>query len=180
MEGYVLRITTFAYNIYLNDLEYNYKNNQLTSEGRRLSLIPIGADFKKVELFSNEDNEGYFEGSICIEDRGNIIVDKHVQTGDLYMLWYDLYQATIMNEYIISYLDVDFEIYTFKKENNIVLTILEEKDKRTTYSLPLNEFNHAVKEGLVEFYNHLNHDYMRNDFDSPYYFKLKDIYTDIC
>lgn len=136
MEGYVLRVTSFAYNIHLNDLEYNYKNNQLTSEGRRLSLIPIGADFKKVELFSNEDNEGY--------------------------------------------LDVDFEIYTFKKENNIVLTILEEKDKRTTYSLPLNEFNHAVKEGLIEFYNHLNHDYMRNDFDSPYYFKLKDIYTDIC
>ncbi len=68
MEGYVLRITTFTYNLHLNDLEYNYKNNQLTSEGRRLSLIPIGADFKKVELFSNEDNEGYFEGSICIED----------------------------------------------------------------------------------------------------------------
>ncbi|HAB60379.1 MAG TPA: hypothetical protein DCE48_06665 [Lachnospiraceae bacterium] len=63
-----MRITTFAYNIYLNDLEYNYKNNQLISEGRRLSLIPIHADFKKVELFSNEDNEGYFEGSICIED----------------------------------------------------------------------------------------------------------------
>lgn len=68
MEGYVLRITTFAYNIYLNDLEYNYKNNQLTSAGRRLALIPIGADFKKVELLSNEDNEGYFEGNICIED----------------------------------------------------------------------------------------------------------------
>ncbi|MDJ1091200.1 hypothetical protein QNJ39_06285 [Macrococcus caseolyticus] len=107
-----MRITTFAYNIYLNDLEYNCKNNQLISEGRRLSLIPIGADFKK--------------------------------------------------------------------GNNIVLTILEEKDKRTTYSLPLNEFNHAVKEGLNEFYNHLNHDYIRNDFDSHYYFKLKDIYTDIC
>ena len=29
MEGYVLRVTSFAYNIHLNDLEYNYKNNQL-------------------------------------------------------------------------------------------------------------------------------------------------------
>ncbi|QTQ07725.1 hypothetical protein J9174_10040 [Macrococcoides canis] len=175
-----MKITTYAFNIHLHDLEYEHKNKTLSPANQHQTLIPIGEDFKKIELFSIEDNEGYFEGSICIEDSGNIIVDKHVQTGDLYMLWYDLYQATIMNEYIISYLDVDFEIYTFKKENNIVLTILEEKDKRTTYSLPLNEFNHAVKEGLIEFYNHLNHDYIRNDFDSPYYFKLKDIYTDIC
>ncbi|QIH79062.1 hypothetical protein [Macrococcoides canis] len=175
-----MKITTYAFNIHLYDLEYEHKNKTLSPANQHQTLIPIGEDFKKIELFSIEDNEGYFEGSICIEDSGNIIVDKHVQTGDLYMLWYDLYQATIMNEYIISYLDVDFEIYTFKKENNIVLTILEEKDKRTTYSLPLNEFNHAVKEGLIEFYNHLNHDYIRNDFDSPYYFKLKDIYTDIC
>ncbi|UTH06450.1 hypothetical protein [Macrococcoides canis] len=175
-----MKITTYAFNIHLHDLEYEHKNKTLSPANQHQTLIPIGEDFKKIELFSIEDNEGYFEGSICIEDSGNIIVDKHVLTGDLYMLWYDLYQATIMNEYIISYLDVDFEIYTFKKENNIVLTILEEKDKRTTYSLPLNEFNHAVKEGLIEFYNHLNHDYIRNDFDSPYYFKLKDIYTDIC
>ncbi|UBH12774.1 hypothetical protein [Macrococcus armenti] len=174
-----MKITTYAFNIHLHDLEYEHKNKTLSPANQHQTLIPIGEDFKQIELFSIEDNEGYFEGSITIDYNGQEIIKQHVQTCDLYMLWFDLYQTTISNEYKLSYLDIDFEIHTIKKEKSIVLKIYETKENQVTYTLPLDEYTQAIKVGLLEFYNHLNHDYVRNNFDSPYYFKLEEIYTNM-
>lgn len=65
------------------------------------------------------------------------------------------------------------------KRKSIVLKIYETKENQVTYTLPLDEYTQAIKVGLLEFYNHLNHDYVRNNFDSPYYFKLEEIYTNM-
>ncbi|UTH02497.1 hypothetical protein KFV05_00405 [Macrococcoides canis] len=173
----MIKISTFADNIYLN--AYEYINNNLTKEYKLQSLIPISEDFKKIELLSSEENEGYFEGRISILNNNQIIIDKNIPTSDLYMLWYDLYQTTVMKTYEFSYLDVNLNIQTLQREDDAILisTVLEEKF--ASYILPYKKYKKAVHEGLIEFYNHLNHDYVRNDFDSPYYFKLTEIFSEI-
>ncbi|MCE4956430.1 hypothetical protein [Macrococcoides caseolyticum] len=192
-----ITIDTFASTIAINPYEHTSMYYLLLDEYPDTDAVPTGEIFKKLERIELIENEGYFEGSIELIFNGEIIIPRSIHTSDLYLLWHDLYLSTTHQSYKISYLDCDYtiktEIITDQVKFEVHDTELNEEGKRLiqkgfvddinqyvkevihTYTIPLEVYKSAVNKGLITFFEHLNHDYKRNKFDSPYYFDLEKV-----
>lgn len=192
-----ITLNSFASTVSINPYEHESIFKLLQLQYPNSNEVPTSDIFKKLERIELLENEGYFEGSIELIFNDDIIIPRHIHTGDLYMLWPDLYLSTIQQTYEISYLDINYVIKTVINADQIIFEIhdteLNERGKKLTendfvedinqyvekvihtYSFSLEVYKSAVIEGLNTFFEHLNHDYKRNKFDSPYYFELEKV-----
>ncbi|WP_414052320.1 hypothetical protein [Macrococcus animalis] len=190
-----ITINTFASTIGINSYEHSDVYHLIHSKYPNIDKVPIG----ELERIESDDNEGYFEGSIELKFNDEVIISRKILTGDLYLLWHDLYLSTIQQTYEISYLDISYTIKTVINADQIIFEIhdteLNEEGKKLTendfvedinqyiekivhtYSFSLEVYKSAVIEGLITFFKYLNHDFKRNKFDSPYYFGLEKVYN---
>ncbi|RAI82131.1 hypothetical protein BFS35_000160 [Macrococcoides goetzii] len=196
-----ITINSFASTVGINLYDHTSMFYLLQDEYPDTDEVPTGEIFKKIERIELKENEGYFVGSIELISNDEIIIPKSIHTGDLYLLWHDLYLSTTYQSYEFSYLDNNYtiktEIITDQIKFQIQDTELNKKGKRLTenvfvedinqyveeviqtHSFHLEDYKSAVIEGLITFFEHLNHDFKRNKFDSPYYFDLEKFYKSV-
>lgn len=193
-----ITINTFANTVSINPYDHTAMYYLLQSEYPDTENIPLSLIFKQLEKIELKENEGYFEGSIELIVNNETIIPKDITTSDLYQLWYDLYLTTVQQSHDFDYLDINYKVITEIIDDKINIEthdlVLTEKGKRLTendlvtdirqytkkeiskVSCTFESYQQAVHDGLTLFFEHLNHDYKSNAFDSPYYFELEKIY----
>lgn len=193
-----ITINTFANTVSINPYDHSAMYYLLQSEFPDTEYIPLSNTFKQLEKIVLKENEGYFEGSIELIANNKTIIPRDITSSDLYLLWYDLYLTTVQQSHDFDYLDINYKVITEIIDDKINIEthdlVLTEEGKRLTendlvtdisqytkkeinkVSCTFESYQQAVHDGLTLFFEHLNHDFKRNAFDSPYYFELEKIY----
>ncbi|MCH4983856.1 hypothetical protein AB4G91_00910 [Macrococcoides goetzii] len=193
-----ITINTFTNTVSINPYDHSAMYYLLQSEFPDTEYIPLSNTFKQLEKIVLKENEGYFEGSIELIVNNKTIIPRDITSSDLYLLWYDLYLTTIQQSHDFDYLDINYKVITEIIDDKINIEthdlVLTEEGKRLTendlvtdisqytkkeiskVSCTFESYQQAVHDGLTLFFEHLNHDFKRNAFDSPYYFELEKIY----
>ncbi|TDM39676.1 hypothetical protein ETI06_04020 [Macrococcoides goetzii] len=195
-----ITINTFANTISINPYNHTAMYYLLQSEFPDTEHIPLSNTFKQLEKIELKENEGYFEGSIEFIVNNKTIIPRDITSSDLYQLWHDLYLTTVQQSHDFDYLDINYKVITEIIDYKIIIEthdlVLTEEGKRLTendlvtdisqytkkeiskVSCTFESYQQAVHDGLTLFFEHLNHDFKRNAFDSPYYFELEKIYEE--
>ncbi|MFC6292898.1 hypothetical protein BHU61_09580 [Macrococcus epidermidis] len=193
-----ITINTFTNTVSINPYDHSAMYYLLQSEFPDTEYIPLSNTFKQLEKIVLKENEGYFEGSIELIANNKTIITRDITSSDLYLLWYDLYLTTVQQSHDFDYLDINYKVITEIIDDKINIEthdlVLTEEGKRLTendlvtdisqytkkeiskVSCTFESYQKAVHDGLTLFFEHLNHDFKRNAFDSPYYFELEKIY----